>query len=213
MIDSSEPDSVQTERTRTPAARMLIGDRGNHFLNQVQGETGINVSACYQCERCTNACPVSAYMDIKPHQTIRYVQLGWRDKLLRSSTLWVCLSCEMCSTYCPNEVAVVHVISYLRNTAFHSAIPPKERHLAVFHQTFLEEMQRLGRVNEVWLMSAFNRKPNILRDKLKSGLLKDELKLGYALWRRGKLPIWPKKSKSIKEIQKFYQRRMGGIFR
>ncbi|MFZ0613924.1 MAG: hypothetical protein WAM73_16915, partial [Desulfobacterales bacterium] len=55
-------------------SRRLIGDRGSHFLNRMEAETGANVAACYQCERCTNACPVSAYMDIKPHQVIRYVQ-------------------------------------------------------------------------------------------------------------------------------------------
>ena len=69
--------------------RKLIGDRGNYFLNRVQGETGVNISACYQCERCTNACPVSHFMDITPHQVIRYVQLGWREELLKSSTIWV----------------------------------------------------------------------------------------------------------------------------
>ena len=72
--------------------RTLIGDRRDLFLNRVEGETGANISACYQCERCTNACPVSYYMDVKPHQVIRHVQLGWREDLLSSSTIWVCLS-------------------------------------------------------------------------------------------------------------------------
>ncbi|MBW2669115.1 MAG: 4Fe-4S dicluster domain-containing protein, partial [Deltaproteobacteria bacterium] len=112
--------------------RKLIGGRGNYFLDRIQGEAGVNISACFQCERCTNACPVSHFMDIKPHQAIRYIQLGWREDLLKSSTIWVCLSCEMCTTYCPNEVDVAETINHLRNMAAHSSITPKEKSLAVF---------------------------------------------------------------------------------
>ena len=96
----------------------------------------------------------------------------------RSSTIWVCLSCEMCSTYCPNEVAVSAVISHLRNLAFHSSIRPKEKLLAVFHQTFLEQLQKFGRVNEFWLMEAFNRHPPILKEKIKAGTLQGRTAAG-----------------------------------
>jgi heterodisulfide reductase subunit C len=195
----------------TKSPRKLIGDRGNYFLSRVIGETGINLSACYQCERCTNSCPVSAYMDVKPHQVIRYVQLGWREELLRSSTIWVCLSCEMCTTYCPNEIGVAEVIIHLRNTAAHSAIRPKERHLAVFHQTFLDELQRFGRVNELWLISALNTKPGVLRDKLKTGTLKTELDMGLTLWRKGRLKLLPRRCKALKEIKALYRQRRGEI--
>ncbi len=203
----SQSQNDRTERVKAPRRRRLIGDRGSHFLNRMEGETAANISACYQCERCTNSCPVSAYMDVKPHQVIRYVQLGWREELLQSSTIWVCLSCEMCTTYCPNEVSVAETILHLRSMAARSTVPPKEKQLAVFHQTFLEELQRLGRVNEVWLMAALNRKPGILKEKLKSGELKKELELGLTLWRKGKLNLLPRRSKAIKEIQEIYKKR------
>jgi heterodisulfide reductase subunit C len=150
-------------------------------------------------------------MDIKPHQVIRHVQLGWRQKLLQSTTVWVCLSCEMCTTYCQNSVDVTEVINYLRNLATHSTIEPKERSLAVFHQTFLEELHRYGRVNELWLMNAFNLKPNILKEKLNKGTLKDEILLGLTLWRKGKLNMLPKRCKAIREIQEIYRQKRGDI--
>lgn len=191
--------------------RKLIGDRGNYFLNRIQGETGANVSACYQCERCTNACPVSYFMDIKPHQAMRYVQLGWREDLLTSSTIWVCLSCEMCTTYCPNEVGVAEVINHLRNIAAHSSITPKERNLAVFHQTFLEVLRKSGRVNEFRLMNAYYLKPNILHEKIKSGSFKEEILLGLTLFRKGRLKPFTARSKAIKDIQKAYKQARGEI--
>lgn len=191
--------------------RKLIGDRGDHFLNRIVGETEENISACYQCERCTNACPVCHYMDIKPHQVIRYIQMGWREELMHSSTIWVCLSCEMCTTYCPNEVGVAETINHLRNMAVHSSIMPKERHLAVFHQTFMEELLRYGRVNELWLMNAFNLKPKILKEKIQMGTLKEEILLGLTLLKKGRLNLLPRKSKAIKEIKKVYRMRRGDI--
>jgi len=191
--------------------RQNIEDRGNFFLQRMEGETGAKISSCYQCERCTNACPVAQFMDIKPHQVIRHVQLGWRETLLNSSTIWVCLSCEMCTTYCPNEVGVAEVINHLRNMASHSSVLPKEKHLAVFHHTFLEQLQRFGRVNEFWLMNAFNLKPGILKDKIKAGTLKDEILLGLALGKRGKLHMMPRRCKGIKEIREIYRRKRGEV--
>jgi len=191
--------------------RKIIGDRGDYFLNRIQGETGTNVSACYQCERCTNACPVSYFMDIKPHQAMRYVQLGWREDLLKSSTIWVCLSCEMCTTYCPNEVGVAEVINHLRNIAAHSSITPKEKNLAVFHQTFLEVLRKSGRINEFRLMNAYYLKPNILREKIKSGSFKEELLLGMTLLKKGRLKPFTSRSKAIKDIQKAYIQARGEI--
>ena len=59
--------------------RQIIGEGGEHFLRRIEGEADVTISSCYQCERCTNACPVAQFMDIKPHQVIRYVQL---DRIL-----------------------------------------------------------------------------------------------------------------------------------
>ena len=150
-------------------------------------------------------------MDIKPHQVIRYVQLGWREELINSSTIWVCLSCEMCTTYCPNMVDVAETMNHLRNLATHSTTVPKERHLAVFHQTFLEQLQRYGRVNEFWVINAFNRKPKILREKIQSGAFQEEVRLGMRLIRKGRIKILPRRSKAIKEIKEVYRQKRGEI--
>lgn len=208
-----ETIGLQENSTATDemSERRIIGDVDNRFLNRIQGETGVNITACYQCERCTNACPVSYFMDVKPHQVMRYIQLGWREELMRSSTVWVCLSCEMCSTYCPNEVDVAEIINHLRNMAAHSAVAPKERSLAVFHQTFLEELQRFGRVNEFWLMNAYNMKPGILREKIANSTLKEEILLGLTLLAKGRLNIFPRRSKAIREIKDVYRQKRGEI--
>ncbi len=193
--------SVANRPSGSSGQRRLIGDRGDHFLKKTEGETGANISACYQCERCTNACPVSVYMDVNPHQVIRYVQLGWREELLKSTTIWVCLSCEMCTTYCPNSVDVAKTINYMRNMAFRSTVVPSEKILAVFHETFVNELQRFGRVNEFWLIGSLNRNPDVLKEKIKTGVLKEELLLGLEMLRKGKLKLFPHRCKEMKKIR------------
>jgi heterodisulfide reductase subunit C len=205
----SNPD--QAHEHDSGEERKLIGDRGDYFLNRIQGEAGVNISACYQCERCTNACPVSYFMDIKPHQVMRYIQLGWREELLKSSTIWICLSCEMCTTYCPNEVDVAETINHLRNMAAHSSIAPKERALAVFHQTFLEVLQKSGKVNEFRLMNAYYSKPYILKERVKEGIFMEDLLMGITLLRKGRLKLFTPRSKATKEIQKAFLKTKGEI--
>jgi heterodisulfide reductase subunit C2 len=198
------------EQLKSSRSRRLIGDGGDHFLKRVEGETNANISACYQCERCTNACPVSAYMDVNPHQVIRYVQLGWREELLKSTTIWVCLSCEMCTTYCPNDVDVAKTINHMRNMAFRSTVVPAEKILAVFHETFVNELQRFGRVNEFWLMGALNRHPDVLKEKIKTGALKEEMALGLEMLRKGKLKLLPRRCSEMKKIREICRRENRG---
>lgn len=188
-----------------------ITERGNEFLSQVKGETGVEVGACYQCERCTNSCPVAQFMDIKPHQVIRYVQLGFREELLSSKTIWICLSCEMCTAHCPNEVGVAEVIIHLRNTAANSPYPASERELELFYRKFMEELSRFGRINEIWLMGSFNRDLHVLMKKLKEGSLIPEFKLGFELIRRGRLHFWPKRSRAAKELRRIQDRLKGDV--
>jgi len=201
MMEKNSEKTALDMPKRLSGPRRLIGDRGNHFLNKIEGETGANISACYQCERCTNACPVSVYMDVNPHQVIRYVQLGWREELLGSTTIWVCLSCETCTTYCPNDVDVAKTINHLRNMAFRSTVVPAEKILAIFHETFVNELQRFGRVNEFWLMGSLNRHPDVLKEKIKSGMLKEELALGLKMLRKGKLRLLPHRCTEMKKIR------------
>ena len=179
----------------------------NHFLKKTEGETGVSISACYQCERCTNACPAAHFMDIKPHAVIRYVTLGFREELLRSSTIWVCLSCEMCTTYCPNEVDVAKVIIYMRNMAARSSITPGEPALASFHRAFIDQLMKYGRINEFNLMRAYGMKPEIMIEKLKTGDILNDMKLAYEMGKRGRLSILPNRSRAVRQIREINKNR------
>jgi hypothetical protein len=97
---------------------------------------------------------------------------------------------------------VAETINHLRNMAAHSSIIPKDKSLAIFHQTFLEVLITSGKVNEFRLMRAYYSKPDILKEKMKDGTLKEEILLGMALLRKGRLKLYTPRSRAIRELQK-----------
>jgi heterodisulfide reductase subunit C len=44
-------------------------------------------------------------------------QLGLKDRVLNSDTLWLCAACYTCTDRCPQDVEVASVIRVLRNLA------------------------------------------------------------------------------------------------
>jgi len=97
------------------------------FAKLVAQESGENLLACYQCQKCSAGCPVAYAMDILPNQVIRMVQFGLREKVLSSHTIWICASCYTCSVRCPNDIDIAKIMDVLRHIALGSGIKPAER--------------------------------------------------------------------------------------
>src|SRR5512134_3630405 len=91
----------------------------------------VDVSACYQCGKCSAGCPMAASMDILPNQLVRLVQLDRIDRALRSEAIWKCVSCVTCSTRCPQAVDCAGVIDHLRQMAVARGIVSDERRRTV----------------------------------------------------------------------------------
>src|SRR5512141_1341180 len=84
------------------------------FRKEVEALSGEKVTTCFQCQKCSNGCPLTFGMDVMPHQVIRNINLGQKDEILNSDTVWVCASCETCTTRCPNDIDIAHVMDSLR---------------------------------------------------------------------------------------------------
>jgi len=52
-------------------------------------------------------------------------QLGLRDRVLKSDTLWLCAACFTCTDRCPQDVEVAAVIRVFRNLAAESGCVPQ----------------------------------------------------------------------------------------
>jgi len=79
---------------------------------------GEKLMRCFQCGTCTSDCPIARFSDTyRPRQIIRMAQLGLKERVLASDTLWLCAACFTCTDRCPQDVEVASVIRVLRNLA------------------------------------------------------------------------------------------------
>ncbi len=163
-------------------------------------ESGINVQDCYQCQKCSAGCPVAFAMDYKPNQIMQMVSLGMKDRLLSSKTIWVCASCYTCSTRCPNDIDVAKVMDWLRQTALREGVAPAEREVPLFHAALLDSIRTHGRVHELGMMAGYKRK---------TGKFLDDFKLGWKMFTKGKLKLWPSRIRRKKEIAVLFTKPKG----
>ncbi|MBC8357488.1 MAG: 4Fe-4S dicluster domain-containing protein [Candidatus Aminicenantes bacterium] len=84
------------------------------FVVKVEELSGQNLLACYQCGKCSAGCPAVSEMDILPNQIIRYAQLGLKNELLQSKSIWICASCFTCNARCPKGINIAEIIEAIR---------------------------------------------------------------------------------------------------
>ena len=60
-----------------------------------------DANKCYNCGTCTAICDLATPENPFPRKMVRYVQLGQKDKLLKSPEPWLCYYCGDCSSRCP----------------------------------------------------------------------------------------------------------------
>lgn len=113
---------------------------------------GVNVFECYQCKRCTSGCPVVEHYDLTPNQIMRAVQLGRRDEVMRSRSIWLCTTCQTCTTRCPQDLDVARVFEVLRIVAQEEGVPPAVPPIKMFSQAALRGIRLFGRMYELGLM-------------------------------------------------------------
>ncbi len=84
------------------------------FIHRIEEISGEKISACYQCGKCSAGCPMAQEMEVLPHQVIRYLHLGAKDKALKSKSIWLCASCHSCSSRCPQSFDLANMMEALR---------------------------------------------------------------------------------------------------
>jgi len=175
--------------------------RDHAFSRQIRAEVR-NLDRCYQCSMCSDGCPVAYAMDCYPNQVIHMVRLGLKDKALQSRAIWICASCETCATRCPNEIDIVGLMDVLRNESIKGGFKNTAKNIAKFHEVFIDEIKKKGRVDEARLLINYELKTG---DFLSFNKFREEASLGIQMFRKGKikLPSWKKHA----------QKEVAGIFK
>ena len=184
----------------------LVTEKGEEqcnpsFAKAVMDKSGAHLQRCYQCIACSSGCPSAYQMDYPPHQLLRMIQLGLKDRVLNSNTFWICLSCETCATRCPNGIEIVLVMDTLREMA----LQEKRRsttNLPLFHKTFLSMVKFGGKTYELVLIMVYLVKSG---DILKLKKMFKDIKLGVKMFSRGKMAIIPPRIKGKAEIKRIFE--------
>lgn len=156
------------------------------FRNTVEELSREKVSACYQCEKCTNGCPVTFAMDIVPHKLIRAIHLGLKNEVLGSDTIWICASCETCTTRCPNGIDIAHIMDILRQMSLLEGMKPEHKDITMFHSAFLSSIRKYGRIHELEMIIGYT-----LKNEGPAGLIR-QAGMGLKLFLKGKIKLVPR---------------------
>ena len=169
------------------------------WRNEVEGLSGQKVSACYQCEKCTNGCPVTFAMDIAPNKLIHAVQLGLKEEVLRSNTFWVCASCETCTTRCPNGIDIAHIMDTLKHMSLLGGIKPARKDVPIFHTAFLSSIKKHGRMDEFGMVVDYT-----LKSEGPMGMLR-QAGTGLKMFFKGKLSLLPSSRPANRQVKSIFR--------
>ena len=172
-----------------------IGQGKSSFLSEIVEASGETLQDCYQCQKCSAGCPVAYAMDLLPNQILRHIQYDHRERVLGSKTIWICASCYSCSVRCPNDIDIARIMDTLRTLAIRSGIHPGEKEVPLFHSVFLDTIKSKGRIHELSL---------ILQLKSKTREFFKDAGLGWKMFRKGKIKLFPSRFRAGKEVQQIF---------
>ncbi len=82
--------------------------------NEIVRRSGVNPRKCMKCGKCSGTCPAYDEMEYHPHQFVYMVETGDIEPLLKSKSIYRCLSCFACVDRCPRGVEPAKIIEAVR---------------------------------------------------------------------------------------------------
>ncbi|MBG0775700.1 MAG: 4Fe-4S dicluster domain-containing protein [Desulfovibrionaceae bacterium] len=143
------------EAPRAPAAAPAPApDPRAQALEAALDEVRHMVAGCMQCGTCSASCPNQFAMDLTPRRMWRLLLHGYADEVMDSKTFYLCSSCYGCTLRCPRGLPLTRAMAALKRASILRGGPGQRRHGA-FYATFVDNVRRLGRVNETDLMAHY----------------------------------------------------------
>ena len=89
-------------------------ENNNRRKEQILRMSGAAVQKCMRCGKCSGTCPSYDEMEYHPHEFVYMVEKGDVEKLLKSESIYKCLTCFACVERCPRGVEPAKVIEAVR---------------------------------------------------------------------------------------------------
>ncbi len=85
---------------------------------------GEDLTACFQCAKCSGGCPVSDKVNIQIHEVMRMLLFGL-EEVLETDMIWLCTTCYTCQERCPQGIHITDILFGLKNMAYKRGIAPQ----------------------------------------------------------------------------------------
>ncbi len=174
----------------------LSGNVENNFAREIKAESGEDAFLCYQCGNCTAGCPYAEFFDYPVNQIMRLIQTDMRETVLTSKAIWLCATCETCTTRCPCEIDVAHVMDSARAIAYREK-KCAEKEIRTFYNSFLGSLKSHGRIYELGIL---------MRYKLASGHVFADAALGPTVLSKGLMHFLPRSIKGRDEVARIFRK-------
>lgn len=168
--------------------------RSDSVLDDIIAITSQDPSQCYQCGKCSAGCPVREFTDTPPNRVVRFVQLGFYEEALNSSTPWLCAGCMTCTSRCPQNYELTKFMDAVRQIAVKRGIKPDPKTYK-FHKAFLAQVENHGRSFEFGLVRDY---------KLQTGEFFQDLDLAPETLIKRKMSLVPNNIKDRESIRKIF---------
>ncbi|MHA2009332.1 MAG: heterodisulfide reductase-related iron-sulfur binding cluster [Promethearchaeota archaeon] len=86
-----------TESDKEPAGEKIKSAASIETLKKVNSAANY----CYNCNRCVNVCPTAFLGIFDPRKLIVDLTFLTPEQALENNDVWKCLTCGLCSVYCP----------------------------------------------------------------------------------------------------------------
>ena len=171
-----------------------VDQSADDLIHKVETLSRTSLSRCWHCFGCSGGCPIAEDMDYMPNEILRMIQFGMLEKVLQSSSIWMCVGCNTCSTQCPNAVDIAAIMDALRQMAIEENAAIAEPKILSFHKEVVNSIARYGRTHKLEIM---------MRYKLAEKDFFTDSMVGLKMLFKRKLELFPSKvqdKKSLKTI-------------
>ncbi|MGO8742929.1 MAG: 4Fe-4S dicluster domain-containing protein [Limisphaerales bacterium] len=177
---------------------ITISKKKNGSLRKAVEEiSGVDVSICFQCKKCSSGCPVAKLTATRPSEIMRQLHLGAGNELLESDLVWMCASCETCSARCPMGIDVAAVMDALRRLALERGASKQKGNVPLFNRAFLKTVETFGRSYEIGMITAY---------KLGTGKFMNDTEKFPAMLKKGKIALLPPRGGDRKTVKRIFRK-------